>query len=62
MFSVAEIEGWSDFAHNYGYPAEATDKGDIYIREVFSGLVPDETAIDWVLTELQKLEIDIELN
>jgi hypothetical protein len=62
MFSVAEIEGWSDFAHNYGYPAEATDKGDIYIREVFSGLVPDETAINWVLQELQKLEIDIELN
>lgn len=62
MFSVAEIEGWSDFAHNYGYPAEATDKGDIYIREVFSGLVPDETAINWVLQELQKLEIDIEPN
>ncbi len=62
MFSVAEIEGWSDFAQNYGYPAEATDKGDIYIREVFSSLVPDETAINWVLQELQTLEIDIELN
>ncbi len=62
MFSAAEIEGWSDFAQEYGYPAEATDKGDIYIREVFSGLVPDEKAINWVLQELQKLEIDIELN
>jgi len=60
MFSVAEIEGWSDFAYKYGIPAEATDKGDIYIREVFSGTVPDEQAITWVLSELVKLGINIE--
>lgn len=60
MFSVAEIEGWSDFASNYGYPAEATDKGDIYLREIFSGTVPDEKAINWVLEELTKLGINIE--
>jgi hypothetical protein len=60
MFSAAEIVGWSDFAHAYGYPAEATDKGDIYIREVFLGVVPDEEAIDWVLTELKTHGIDIE--
>lgn len=60
MFSVAEIEGWSDFTSNYGYPAEATDKGDIYIKEIFSGTVTDEKAITWVLEELGKLGINIE--
>ncbi|MFZ1694678.1 MAG: hypothetical protein WAT74_15885 [Flavobacteriales bacterium] len=59
MFSVAEIEGWSDFAHNYGYPAEASDKGDLYIREVFSGTVLDSEAIGWVLQELKKLGVDL---
>jgi hypothetical protein len=62
MFSVCELNGWSDFANNYGYPAEATDKGDIYIREVYSGVVPDEKAITWVLTELEKLGINLETN
>jgi hypothetical protein len=60
MFSLAEIEGWSDFASNYGYPAEATDKGDIYLREIFSETVPDDKAIKWVFEELEKLGIDIE--
>jgi hypothetical protein len=60
MFSVAELTGWSDFAYAYGYPAEATDKGDIYIREVFSGTVPDDKAITWVLDELAKLGINLE--
>lgn len=62
MFSVCELNGWSDFDNNYGYPAEATEKGDIYIREVFSGTVPDEQAITWVLTELEKLGINLETN
>jgi len=60
MFSAAELEGWSDFASNYGIPAEASDKGDIYIREINSGTVPDEKAIEWVLSELGKLGIDID--
>ena len=60
MFSVAELEGWSDFIYNYGYPAEATDKGDIYIKEIFSGTVSDEKAINWVLEELKNLNINIE--
>jgi len=60
MFSVAEIEGWSDFISNYGYPAEASDKGDIYLREIFSEKIPDEKAINWVLEELGKLGINIE--
>jgi hypothetical protein len=62
MFSVEEIEGWSDVITNYGYPAEATDKGDIYIKEIYSGIVSDDQAIAYVLSELQKLGIDIEVN
>jgi hypothetical protein len=60
MFSVAEIEGWSDFAIDYGYPSKATNKGDIYIEEVFSEVVSDDKAIHWIVTELQKLGITIE--
>lgn len=60
MFSVAELNGWSDRFSNYGYPAEATDKGDLYIREVFSRRVSDDRAIDWVLAEMEKLGINIE--
>lgn len=60
MFSVAELTGWSDFARSYGYPAEATDKGDIYVREIFSGTVPNDEAITWVLDELSKLGINLE--
>lgn len=62
MFSVAEIEGWSDFIRNYGVPATATNKGDIYVQEVFSGEVSDGQAIEWVLTELKKLGIDLDTN
>lgn len=59
-FSAAELVGWSDYARAYGYPSEATDKGDIYIKEIFSGIVPDDKAINWVLTELEKMGIDLE--
>jgi hypothetical protein len=62
MFSVAEIEGWSDFVTNYGIPATATNKGDIYVQEVFSREVSDEKAIEWVLKELEKLGVDLEIN
>lgn len=62
MFSIAEIEGWSDYAYAYGYPAKATNKGDIYIQEVFGGEVSDDKAIQWVLTELKKLGVDLETN
>ncbi|MDR1840191.1 MAG: hypothetical protein LBQ93_11495 [Treponema sp.] len=60
MFSAAELEGWSDSVSGYGIPAEASDKGDIYIREICSKTVPDEKAIEWVLSELGKLGIDID--
>ena len=61
MFSVAEIEGWSDVSSGYGIPAEATNKGDLYVEEVFSGSVSDEKAISWVLDELCKLGINLKL-
>ncbi|MBK7037860.1 MAG: hypothetical protein IPH42_16340 [Bacteroidetes bacterium] len=54
VFSVEELVGWSDYADRYGYPAEATEKGDIYIKEIFSGLVSNDEAISWVLLELEK--------
>lgn len=60
MFSVAEIEGWSDYAYLYGCPAEATNKGALYIQEIFSETVSDAEAINWVLSELEKLGITIE--
>lgn len=62
VFSVAELEGWSDFSRNYGYPAQATEKGDLYIQEIFSGEVSNNKAIDWIITELKKLEIEITEN
>jgi hypothetical protein len=62
MFSAAELEGWSDFIFNYGFPAEASEQGDIYIKEINSGVVPDEEAIEWVLSEFRKHGIDIETN
>jgi hypothetical protein len=61
MFSIAEIEGWSDFAFRYGYPASASNKGDIYIQEVFSGEVSDDEAIEWVLKELDKIGVDLSI-
>lgn len=62
MFSVAELEGWSDFAHAYGYPAQATEKGDVYIEEVFSGEVRNNKAIEWVLERLKDLGVDLEVD
>jgi hypothetical protein len=59
MFSVAEIEGWSDYTKNYGFPSQATNKGDIYIEEVFSEIVSDDEAINWLVSELKKLGITI---
>ena len=62
MFSVAELNGWSDSVSNYGYPAEATEKGDMYIKEIFSGEVPDDNAIDWVIEQLKKLGVNLEFS
>jgi hypothetical protein len=59
MFSIAELEGWSDYAREYGFPAKATHRGDIYIQEVYSDEVSDQQAVNWVLNELEKLGIDL---
>ena len=62
IFSIDEFNGWADLTGgSYGFPASATDKGDIYIAEVFSGVVPDDQAIKWVLEELVKLGVDLEV-
>lgn len=59
MFSVAELEGWADYAHAYGIPDEATDKGDLYIDEIYSYIVPNSQAINWVTEKLKKLGVQI---
>lgn len=59
MFSVAELEGWADYSSCYGYPAKATNKGALYLEEVFSKEVSNEEAIEWILLELKKLGIQI---
>lgn len=60
MFSLAEKVGWADFAYSYGSPGEATNQGDLYIKEIYGEAVHSETAIKWVLEELEKLGIHIE--
>ena len=60
MFSMAEREGWSDYIRNYGYPGEASNQGDIYVKEIFSRDIPDAMAVSWVLEELRKLGIEVE--
>lgn len=62
MFSVAEIDGWADYASAYGYPSTATEKGDLYIDEIFSLVVPNAKAIEWVITQLKKQGIQISDN
>ncbi|SFH78026.1 DUF7192 family protein [Halpernia frigidisoli] len=62
MFSVAELEGWADYATAYGCPATATEKGDVYIDEIFSLVVPNSEAIEWVITQLKKQGIQISDN
>ena len=59
MFSIAELEGWADYAHAYGIPHEAKDKGDLYINEIYSYIVPNSQAINWVTEQLKKLGVQI---
>ena len=60
LFSVAEIEGWSDFAFAYGCPSKASNPGDFYIDEIFSDVVSNHKAIEWLLSNLAKLSISID--
>ena len=59
IFSCAEKIGWADFTGNYGYPGEASSKGDIYLREIFSRRISNEEAISWILKELKQIGVDI---
>ena len=59
MFSVEELEGWADYAYCYGTPHEATEKGDLYINEIYSYIVPNSQAINWVTEQLKKLGVQI---
>lgn len=61
VFSVNEIDGWSDYSSGYGRPIEATDKGDIYISEIFSGKVSNDQAIKWILETLTKNGIQVSI-
>lgn len=60
LFSVAEIEGWSDFANAYGCPSKASNPGDFYIDEIFSAVVSNDKAVEWLLSNLAKLGISID--
>lgn len=60
VFSMRELVGWSDFSHNYGYSSIATNRGDLYIGEIFSGTVHNSKAIAWVLEQLSILGVEIE--
>jgi hypothetical protein len=62
MFSIAELEGWADYAYCYGCPAIATNRGALYLQELFSKEVSNDEAINWLLEELQKLGIEITTN
>ena len=59
MFSVFELVGWADYAHAYGIPHEAKDKGELYINEIYSYIVPNSQAINWVKKKLKKLGVQI---
>jgi|GEM_PF-1841537 len=59
LFSLSEKLGWADFAHNYGSPGEATNQGDLYIKEIYGEAVGSDVAIDWVLGELEKLGVQV---
>ena len=59
MFSVEELEGWADYAHCYGIPHEAKRQSDLYIDEIYSYIVPNSQAINWVTEQLKKLGVQI---
>ena len=60
LFSLNELSGWADFAQGYGYPAEASNKGDLYIDEINSGKVSNEEAISWLTEKLKEFGVEME--
>lgn len=60
MFSINERSGWADFSGgSYGYPCEATHKGDLFINEINSGEVSDGEAIAWLVDKLESLGVEM---
>lgn len=59
IFSIRELEGWSDYVSNYGYSTTATDKGDLYINEIFSREVKNSEAIGWITKQLKTFGVTI---
>ncbi len=53
VFSLAEQEGWSDFAPGYGYPARASNRGDLYIEELLGGVVNINQSINWLIHQIE---------
>ena len=62
MFSVAELYDWADFAYAYGTPYKATAQGDLYIDEIYSAVVPNSKAIDWIISQLNNQGVQIKNN
>jgi hypothetical protein len=60
VFSANERDGWADYTESgYGIPCDATDKGDIYINELFSGVVSSNKAMEWIVDKLKEIGIYI---
>ena len=60
MFSINELSGWADLSRgNYGFPYEATNKGDLYIDEINTGKVSDGEAIAWLVDKLESLGVEM---
>ena len=59
LFSINELSGWADLSNDYGYPAEASYKGDIYIDEINSGKITDSEALIWLKEKLKSLGVEM---
>ena len=59
LFSINELSGWANITSGYGYPAEATDKGDLYINEIHSGKVSDNEALEWLKNKLASFGVEM---
>ena len=60
IFSVNELSGWADISSVYGYPAEATNRGDLYIDEIHSGKISEDDALAWLTEKLKSFGVEME--
>ncbi len=60
IFSINELSGWASISACYGYPAEATNRGDLYIDEIHSGKISDSEAITWLIEKLELFGVTME--